>query len=118
MNHHPVFVLIGLLTITGTLVSLRREHIRAEYSVSWLLVGIVLTALAAVPKILDRFARVFGASPDTFLLIAAGSLIAMLVFEISHVVSRMRDENVMLAQRVAILEYRIGEFDKDGTKKS
>lgn len=62
MNYHPVFVLIGLLTIAGTLVSLRREHIRAEYSVSWLLVGTVLTALAAVPQVLDRFAHVFGAS--------------------------------------------------------
>ena len=116
MNYHPVFVLIGLLTIAGTLVSLRREHIRAEYSVSWLVVGIVLTTLAALPKVLGRLAGVFGASEDAFLLIAGGTLIATLVFEISRVVSRLRDENVMLAQRVAILEYRIGEFGKDGSK--
>jgi hypothetical protein len=118
MSYHPVFVLIGLLTIAGTLVSLRREHIRAEYSVSWLVVGVVLTTLAALPKVLDRVALAFGASPDTFLLIAGGTLIATLVFEISRVVSRLRDENVMLAQRVAILEYRIGEFGKDGTQDS
>ena len=138
MNYHPVFVLIGLLTIAGTLVSLRREHIRAEYSVSWLLVGTVLAVLAAAPRLLDRLSRVFGASPDTFLLIASGTLIATLVFEVSRVVSRLSDENAMLAQRVAILEYRItglgqaglnqaglkqaglnqAEFDKDGTKES
>ena len=116
MNYHPVFLLIGLVTIVGTLVSLRREHIRAEYSVSWLVVGIVLSALAAFPKLLERLAHVFGAGPDAFYLIAGGTMIAALVFGISRVVSRLRDENVMLAQRVAILEYRIGEFSKNGTK--
>jgi hypothetical protein len=116
--NHPVFLLIGLLTIAGTLVSLRREHIRPEYSVSWLGVGIVLTVLAAFPRLLDGVAHIFGASADAFFLMTGGTLIAILVFEISRVVSRLRDENVMLAQRVAILEYKIREIGKDGTKNA
>jgi hypothetical protein len=116
MNYHPVFLLIGVITVVSTLVSLRREHIRVEYSVSWLVVGIVLTVLAASPKLLDSVARAFGAGPDALFLLAGGTLISTIVFEISRVVSRLRDENVMLAQRVAILEYQMREFGKDGPK--
>jgi hypothetical protein len=116
MNFHSVFLILGLLTIAGTLVSLRREYIRAEYSVSWLVVGIILTGLAAFPRLLDGVARDLEVRPETCFLIAGGTLISTLVFEISRVVSRLRDENVMLAQRVAILEYQIREFSKDGTQ--
>lgn len=117
MNFHSVFLALGLLTIAGTLVSLRRQYIRAEYSVSWLAVGIILTGLAAFPRLLDGVARDLGVRPETCFLIAAGTLISTLVFEISRVVSRLRDENAMLAQRVAILEYQIGELRKNGTQQ-
>jgi hypothetical protein len=40
-----------------------------------------------------------------FLLGAAGALV--MLFRFSIVVSRLRDDNVALAQRVAMLEYRV-----------
>ena len=112
MNFHSVFFLVGLLTVAGTLVSLRRQHIRAEYSVSWLVVGIILTGLAEFPRLLNGVARSLGLDPETCLLMVGGTLISALVFEISHLVSRLRDENVILAQRIAILEYQLEEFSK------
>jgi hypothetical protein len=106
MNFHTLFLVIGLVTIGGTLISLRREHIRTEYSVNWLVVGSVLTLLALFPGTLDKAARSIDLDPRLFFLIAGGALVSGLVFEISHVVSRLRDENVILAQRLAILEYQ------------
>jgi hypothetical protein len=110
MNFHSVFFGIGLLTLLLTLFSLRRQHIRAEYSVSWLVVGITLTGLTEFPKALDRVAGFLGLAPEICFLIVGGTLISGLVFEISHLVSRLRDENVILAQRIAILEYQLREF--------
>ncbi len=107
MNFHPLFLVVGILTIVVTLFSLRREHIRTEYSVSWLAVGAILTLLALFPRALDATARALDVDPRTCFLIASGALISSLVFEISHVVSKLRDENVMLAQRLAILEYQL-----------
>ena len=112
MNFHSVFLILGLLTIAGTLVSLRREYIRAEYSVSWLVVGIILTGLAAFPRLLDGVADDLGVRPEACFLIAGGTLISALVFEISRVVSRLRDDNTLMAQRIAILEYHIQEIGK------
>jgi hypothetical protein len=110
MNFHTVFFCIGLLTIAVTLFSLRRQHIRTEYSLSWLVVGIALTGLTEFPRVLDRVAGFLGLAPETCFLIVGGTLISALLFEISHLVSRLRDENVILAQRIAILEYQLQEF--------
>jgi hypothetical protein len=107
MNFHSLFLTIGLTTVVGTLISLRREHIRTEYSVSWLAVGLILTFLAVFPGALERAARNIDVDPRLFFLIVGGALISGLVFEISHVVSKLRDENVMLAQRLAMLEYQM-----------
>lgn len=107
MNYEAIFVAIGALTAAGMLFSLRREHIRTEYSVSWLGVGMVLVVLAAFPAPLADLAEFFHTDSRTLLLICAGILISALVFEISHVVSRLRDENVLMAQRVAILELKL-----------
>jgi hypothetical protein len=112
MNFHTVFLCIGLLTVAGTLLALRKEHIRPEYSVSWLIVGIVLVALAASPGLLDKAARSIGIGPESCFLVAAGTLVAAIVFEISRVVSRLRDDNTMMAQRIAILEYQIQEIGR------
>jgi hypothetical protein len=113
MNFHLVFVAIGLTTIAATLISLRREHIRTEYSTSWLLVGIILSVLGLFPGALDGAARILGVEPPVSFLILAGLLVSAVVFEVSHVVSRLRDEKVVLAQRIAILEFQIKNVEQN-----
>ena len=121
MSYHSVFLLGGLAMIAGTLISLRRAHIRAEYSVSWLAVGAVLSGFALFPGLSERWSRCLGLEPQSYLLVIGGILISVLVFEISRVVSQLRDENVLLAQRVAILEFRIQQRqrnEQDGFENS
>jgi hypothetical protein len=114
MNFHIVFQAIGMMTIAATLMSLRREHIRTEYSTSWLLVGIIVTGLGLFPSALDRAARTLGMDPPVSFLIVAGVLVSAVVFEVSHVVSKLRDEKVVLAQRIAILEFQIKHGQENG----
>lgn len=116
MSLTALFIVFGLAALGGTLASLRREHIRTEYSVSWLVVGGILAVLGLFPGLLGGLATWTGADPRMLLLIAAGVLVSGLVFEISHVVSRLRDENVVMAQRLAILEYRLRGIDRGDGK--
>jgi hypothetical protein len=117
MNFHTIVLVAGLLTVALTLVSLRRQHIRSEYSVSWLSVGVALICLAAFPTLLDGFASRLGLATETCFLMAGGALMSALVFEISHMVSRLRDDNVMLAQRIAILEHQLQEFSSQNDRR-
>jgi len=107
MDFHSVFLLLGIITIVATLVSLRREHIRTEYSVSWLVLGSILSLSALFPGTLDEIAKEAGFDPRVFFVLVSGGLSSILLFDISHVVSKLRDENVMLAQKLATLEYQL-----------
>ena len=107
MTFYSTFLVVGLSAIVATLISLRREHIRTEYSVSWLGVGLVLSGVALFPHSLESAARKVGVDPYTCFVTFGGVLVSVVVFEISHLVSRLRDDNVVLAQRIAILEYQV-----------
>ena len=105
MTFRALLSLIGIVTLVGTLTSLRREHIRAEYSISWLAGGLIITVIAIYPRLLQYASAALGVDAHIAFLILAAGMVSALTFEISHVVSRLRDENVVLAQKVAILEY-------------
>jgi hypothetical protein len=97
---------IGLMLVV--LRSVRREHIRVEYSVSWLGAALLLFALSLMPAALAQLAQWFGLtqSSEALLLIVLFVFIAVF-YRFSLVISALKDNNIALAQRVAILEYHI-----------
>ena len=110
VNYIQIFRSASVIIILATLVSLRRAHIRVEYSVSWLGVGFTLLVCALFPRFLMRVAANLGLDPQICFVFLTGVLALALLFEVSLVVSRLRDENVMLTQRLAILEYHLREI--------
>jgi hypothetical protein len=111
----------GLGVLIVTLHAVRTEHIRVEYSVSWFAVGCALLVMAFVPAIPRSLGRVFSLDSQASLAICAGGLVSMLLFEVSRVVSRLRDENVAMAQRLAILEHRLERMrseDESGERRT
>jgi hypothetical protein len=99
---------LSVLLLALVLFSVRREHIRVEYSVSWLLAAVAMLLLSRSRPVLDYLTRNFGI-PDTplTLFLIAGSIFLIMFFRFSIIVSHLRDDNIALAQRLAILEYHI-----------
>jgi hypothetical protein len=96
-------VLIGLV-----LASVRRAHIRVEYSVSWLLAGFVLLGLSLWPGLGQWIAASMGLNDARLaLLIVAGGVFLVVLYRFSMIISGLKDSNIALAQRVAILEFRL-----------
>jgi hypothetical protein len=99
---------ISLLLLLLVMFSVRRMHVRVEYSVSWFGAALTLLVLSRSQAALDWLARTVGiASPALALLTMVGCLFLLVVFRLSVVVSSLKDSNIALAQRVAILEYRL-----------
>lgn len=103
-----VTTVLSVLLIALVLLSVRRAHIRVEYSVSWLLAAVAMLLLSRSRPVLDYVTRRFGI-PDTplTLFLIAGSVFLIMFFRFSVIISHLRDDNIALAQRVAILEYHI-----------
>src|SRR5215475_10691420 len=103
-----VTTVLSVLLLVFVLVSLRRAHIRVEYSVSWLLAAFSMLLLSRSRPVLDYVTHHTGI-PDTplTLFLIAGSVFLVMFFRFSVIISHLRDDNIALAQRVAILEYHV-----------
>jgi hypothetical protein len=103
-----VMTVFSLLLMAGVLASVRRAHIRVEYSVSWLAAALVLLLLSRWRALQAWLALSLGLNDGALALcIVAGALFVVVLFRFSLVISRLKDSNVALMQRVAILEFRL-----------
>jgi hypothetical protein len=113
----------GLLNVTAVLAvvlaiivlaSVRRAHIRVEYSVSWLLAAVAMLILSRAYGPLEVVRHWIGL-PDTplTLFLFIGGVFLLMFFRFSVIISHLRDDNIAMAQRVAILEYHIQSLKKN-----
>ena len=107
-----LFVL-SLVLIIAVLTSVRRAHIRVEYSVSWLLAAVLLLALSMSQSTLVRVGELLGVrDPASALLTISGCIFVVVLYRLSLRISGLSDSNIALAQKIAILEYRQESLDE------
>lgn len=113
MRFVNVTTAFSLALIALVLASVRREHIRTEYSVSWLGAGVVLLMLARWRALQDWLSAGLGVNNAPLaLLIVSGAVFLVVLYRFSLVISRLKDSNIALMQRVAILEFRLTNLDE------
>jgi hypothetical protein len=104
------------LVILVVLAAVRRAHIRVEYSVSWLLAAVALLGLSRAHGVLDMIARSLGfLYPPLALLLITGCVFVIMFYRFSIILSKLRDDNIALAQRLAILEYQLQSLSQKNT---
>lgn len=105
---------VSAILIVMVLVSVRRAHIRVEYSIAWLVCAVAMLALSRAKPLLDYVRGALGL-PDSplALFLAAASVFLLMFFRFSVIISGLRDDNIALAQRVAILEFHLNNRVSD-----
>src|SRR5947207_13231984 len=103
-----VTTVLSIVLLIIVLISVRRAHIRVEYSVSWLLAAVAMLVLSRNYTALE-FVRRWSGLPDTplTLFLFIGGVFLLMFFRFSVIISHLRDDNIAMAQRVAILEYHL-----------
>jgi hypothetical protein len=110
-----VITVLSVLLLILVLASVRRAHIRVEYSVSWLVAAVALLVLSRSGGLLDMIAGAMGfPNLPLALILIVGGVFLLIFFRFSVIVSHLRDDNIALAQRVAILEYHIQSLREHG----
>jgi len=99
---------ICALLLVMVLVSVRRSHIRVEYSVTWLVAASAMLILSLARPAVEYIRAQLGL-PDTPLAVflLGGAVFLVVFFRFTLIISQLRDDNIALAQRVAILEYHL-----------
>lgn len=99
---------LSLVLMFLVLFSVRRAHIRVEYSVSWLGAALALLIVSRSRGLLEWLNHYLGLSDPAVTLIFIVSGVFLVVFyRFSVIISDLKDSNIALTQRLAILEFRL-----------
>ena len=101
----------SLLLLAVVFELIRSRRLRERYALLWLLTGLVLLALSAWRGGLNTIAGWVGVEtyPPAVLFAVALLFVLAVLLHYSTVISKVTDQNVILAQRVALLELELSE---------
>jgi hypothetical protein len=114
-------IVFAVLLLLQIIRAVRREHIRVEYSMAWFGAAALLLALSLSQTALDWLSQVLGVNDPAFILLfVAGILFLFTFFRFSVQVSELKDHNIVLSQKVGLLDWEIkrqaAEIEKMKTK--
>jgi hypothetical protein len=94
---------------------IRSRRLQERYALLWLLTGVVILILAAWRGLLSWLSNLVGiAYPPSALFILAAFFILLVLLHYSTVISKLSEQNMRLAQRLALLEHRLREERQGG----
>lgn len=108
----------ALLLLFVILELIRSRRLQERYALLWLLTGVVVFVLAVWRSLLSELADLVGISyPPSALFVLTSFFILVLLLHYSTVISKLSDENRILAQRLALLENRLQERESSHAKE-
>ena len=105
----------SILLILIVLELIRSRRLRERYALLWLATGLVLLVLSLWRGALDTIAGWVGVTtyPPAVLFAVATLFILVVLLHYSTVLSRLSDQNAILAQRLALLEEQVREQESE-----
>jgi hypothetical protein len=102
-----IAIVISGALLLGVLELVRRRRFLERYALLWLFSAMALLVLSAWKGLLETISNAIGVAyaPSALFVIAFGFILVLLL-HFSLVVSRLADQNKVLAQRLALLEER------------
>jgi hypothetical protein len=106
-----ILVSAGLFSVVFELV--RRRRLMERYALLWLFSTTVLLALAVWKGLLETLASAVGIfyAPSALFAVAFACILVMLL-HFSLVISRLVEQNKILAQRVGLLSERVEQLER------
>jgi hypothetical protein len=103
-----IVISAGLLLLILELV--RRKRLMERYALLWLFSTLLLLVLSVWSGLLNDLASALGVSyPPSALFAVAFGVVLVLLVHFSLAVSRLSDQNKVLAQQLGILRQRVAE---------
>ena len=106
-----ILVTVGMFFAVFELV--RRRRLMERYALIWLFSTAVLLALAVWKQLLEKLASAIGIyyAPSALFAVAFAAVL-LLLLHFSLVISRLVDQNKVLAQQLGILRERVAQLEQ------
>ena len=99
----------SVLLVLVVLELIRKRHLKERYALLWLATGVVLLVLSVWREGLNTIAGWLGVTgyPPAVLFAVATLFVLLVLLDYSTVISKLADQNTILAQRLALLEEKL-----------
>ena len=110
--------IVSTLAFLGIILELvRRRRLAVGYSLLWLLTAVALFVLSLWRPLLDILARLVGIFyPPTALFVVGFGFILLILLQFSIVTSRLAHENKLLAEQIALLNWKLEQQRRGATQ--
>ena len=112
------------ILVTGCMLGIvfelvRRRRLMERYALLWLFASAIMLGLSVWRDALERLADLVGIAyaPSALFGVAFGFVLVILL-HFSLVISRLADQNKVLAQRVGMLQQRLEALSEDARRAS
>jgi len=103
---------VSILLMVIVFELIRRRRLEEEYSLLWLLSGVVILIFSIFPKLLDVISKMMGTYYLTTLFVVSFLFLLLIVLHFSTVISQLSKKNKELTQELSILDFKFRELDK------
>jgi len=114
ITHNFLLPIIGVLVILYVFRKIRRNQFSIELSLLWMSAGFAILILAVFPKMLDALSVFLGVHyPPSMLFLLSTFFLLYVIFRQEQMISHMQERLKELAQKMALLEKRIRQQEKN-----
>ena len=109
-------IVILLIYLFCILKAVKRKNMRIGYLIFWAITGVILIFALLIPNLVDNVSQLIGFEmPINMIFSVAIFIILYLIFDLTILISKEHNKNVLLIQEISILKKRVEDLEKQKT---
>lgn len=105
-----IIAFVSLVLIWSVVALVRKRKLKVEYSILWMAMGCVIVLLSLWPTLINIFVEVLGIYYLTLIFLVSFTFVLLMLIHFSTIVSRLSENEMILAQKQAILDWKLGKL--------
>ena len=111
-------IVVLLIYSLCILRAVKRKNMRINYLIFWSIMGIVLIIALIAPNFIENASNFLGFGlPINMIFSIAIFIILYLIFDLTKLITKEQNKNVILTQEISLLKKRVEELEKKEAKK-
>ena len=117
-NLKVLLIIILLVYLFFILKAVKKKNMRIGYLIFWSITGVILIIALLIPNLIENISKLLQFEiPINMIFSIAIFIILYLVFDLSILLSKESNNNVILTQEISMLKKKVDEIEKNGEGK-
>ena len=112
-------IIVLLIYLLCILRAVKKKNMRINYLIFWSIMGIVLIVSLIAPNFIENASNFLGFGlPINMIFSIAIFIILYLLFDLTKLITKEQNKNVLLIQEISLLKNKVEELEKEVIEKS